>query len=206
MTQEARPSPDGGPEWPYWGVGYPLGCWDSVVVVDLSEQPRTLVVMRHSKAEHAGPSDMERELADRGLADAAEAGTWLAGRGIRPDVVLVSSAVRTRQTWQAVAEGAGWDVETAAYDDGLYDAGPETALDLLRSTDTEVRTAMVIGHNPTMAYLAQLLDDGDGDEEASGQMAWGFPTSAVVVLTYDGSWADLDEGGGRVVGFHVGRD
>jgi phosphohistidine phosphatase len=58
--------------------------------------------MRHSKAEQSGPSDFERELTDRGVLDATEAGQWLASRGIEPDQALVSSAVRTRQTWEAV--------------------------------------------------------------------------------------------------------
>ena len=51
----------------------------------------------------------------------------------------------------------------------------------------------MVGHNPTMASLAALLDDGDGDEEAGNEMALGFPTSAVAVFAYDGDWADLDE-------------
>ena len=63
----------------------------------------------------------------------------------------------------------------------------------------------MIGHNPTMAYLAQLLDDGEGDVEAGNAMVTGFPTSAVAVFAFRGSWADLAPGSTRVTGFHVGR-
>jgi phosphohistidine phosphatase len=63
----------------------------------------------------------------------------------------------------------------------------------------------VIGHNPTVAYLAQLLDDGEGDAVAAAEMAGGYPTSAVTVFAYDGAWADLAPGGARVLAFHVGR-
>jgi phosphohistidine phosphatase len=56
-----------------------------------------------------------------------------------------------------------------------------------------------------MAVLAQLLDDGDGDSALEDQLASDFPTSAVAVFSYAGSWADLGAGSGRLVGFHVGR-
>jgi len=161
--------------------------------------------MRHAKAEQHGTTDLERRLAERGEADARAAGAWLAAQGLEPDLALVSAAVRTQQTWEGVAEGAGWDVDLATYDETLYAAGPETAMDLLRDVEDDVRTLVVVGHNPTVAYLAQLLDDGDGDEDASAAMVVGYPTSAMTVLEVEGDWSDLDEAGGRVLAFHVGR-
>jgi len=160
--------------------------------------------MRHSKAEQVGPTDFERELAPRGRADGAATGVWLSGQGLVPAVALVSAAARTQQTWAAVAEGAGWDLEPT-FDHGLYAADPDTALDLLRTIDEECRSAIVIGHNPTMAFLAQLLDDGEGDVEAGNAMVTGFPTSAVAVFAFHGSWADLAPAAATVTAFHVGR-
>jgi len=160
--------------------------------------------MRHAKAEQSGPSDFERELSDRGVADATEAGRWLASRGVEPDQALVSAAVRTQQTWEAVNEGGGWDLE-GTFEDALYEAGTESALDLVRETDPGISTLVVVGHNPTMASLATLLDDGEGDDEAGNEVATGFPTSAMAVLEYDGDWADLDEASASVVAYHVGR-
>ena len=165
---------------------------------------KTLVVMRHAKAEQSGRSDLERELTDRGIVDATEAGQWLANRGVEPDQALVSAAIRTQQTWEAVNEGAGWDLE-GTLQDALYEAGTESALDLIRETEPTVRTLAVVGHNPTMASLATLLDDGEGDAEAGNAVALGFPTSALAVLQYDGPWAELDEASASVVAFHVGR-
>lgn len=160
--------------------------------------------MRHAKAEQSGASDAERQLTDRGVVDATEAGQWLANRGVEPDVALVSSAVRTQQTWEAVAEGAGWDLE-ATLEDALYEAGTETVLDLLRDVEDHVRTVVVVGHNPTMASLAALLDDGEGDDDAGNELAMGFPTCALAVFTYDGEWAELDEAEASAVAYHVGR-
>jgi phosphohistidine phosphatase len=93
----------------------------------------------------------------------------------------------------------------AAYSESLYTAGPETALDLVRETPDDVEALVVVGHNPTMAYLAQLLDDGEGDERAGHDMATGFPTSALAVFAVTGSWAGLDLASARLVAFHVGR-
>ncbi len=174
-------------------------------MADRPETPqRTLVVMRHSKAEQAGPTDFERVLSPRGRADATAAGEWLAEQGLTASCALVSAAARTRQTWASVAGGAGWDLEPI-FDHGLYAAGPDTALDLVRGLDKSCATALVIGHNPTMAVLAQLLDDGEGDVEASTSMAIGFPTSALTVFAVEGEWAALEPGSARLAAFHVGR-
>jgi phosphohistidine phosphatase len=165
---------------------------------------RTIVVMRHAKAEQTGATDFERRLAERGHADAAEAGRWLAAQGLEPELALVSAAVRTQETWEALAEGAGWDLDPEL-DEGLYSAGTQTALDLVRDVDEGITSVIVVGHNPTMASLVAILDDGEGDDEAGNALALGFPTSAVTVFEYDGDWKDLDEASASVVAFHVGR-
>ncbi len=165
---------------------------------------RELVVMRHAKAEPHGDSDAERELAAKGYADALEAGRWLADRDFLPDAALVSSARRTATTWLAVAEGGSFEA-AVTLSESLYLAGPETALDLVRETPSDVTSLIVVGHNPTAAYLAQLLDDGTGDVEAGNEMATGFPTSALARFEVAGTWRDLDLASARLVAFHVGR-
>jgi phosphohistidine phosphatase len=170
----------------------------------VQQDSRRLVVVRHSKAEQSGDTDHARRLLDRGRDDAGSVGRWLAGQGVVPDHVLVSAAPRARETWEAIAAGAGWDVEPV-FDEGLYTAGTDTALDLLRQAPPDAATVVVVGHNPTMGHLAQLLDDGGGDPDASSEMASGFPTSAVAVFEYDGAWADLEVTSARLVAFHVGR-
>jgi phosphohistidine phosphatase len=168
------------------------------------EAPRRLVVVRHAKAEPTAPSDHGRALAARGRADAAEAGRWLRATGIDPDAALVSDALRTQQTWEHLAEAAGWGLEPDL-SAGLYAAGADSAFDLLRETDPGVTTLVVIGHNPTMAYVAELIDDGEGDVEATTFMLTrGFPTSALAVFVVAGEWSDLGPGSGRLEAFHVG--
>ncbi len=164
---------------------------------------RTLVIVRHAKAEAWATTDHQRALTGRGRRDAAVTGGWLAERGLEPDAALVSDATRTRETWAEMAGAAGWTLEPD-YDPGVYSAGSDTALDLLRALDGRVSTAVLLGHNPTVGYLAQLLDDGQGDAEAVSQLlVRGFPTSAAAVFEVTDGWEALAEGSAVLRGFHA---
>ena len=165
---------------------------------------RRLVVMRHAEAEPWADSDGERGLTSKGLRDAAAAGLWLAEHGYLPDQAMVSAATRTRQTWHALAEAAGCTLEPDLRLD-LYSAGPESALDELRTAEESAHTLLVLGHNPTVSFLANLLQDGLGPTEAVTAMTAGYPPAALTVLEYDGPWARLSFGDARVLHFHVGR-
>lgn len=167
---------------------------------------RRLVLVRHAQAAQSSQSDDRRELTDAGRATAAAQGRWLADSGIQPDHALVSAAVRAEQTWQEMAAAAGWDLD-AESSPGLYSAEPDTALDLVSEAPEEARTVVVVGHNPTMASLAQMLDDGTGDPAAQQQLlTGGFPAGALAVFEYDGSWSDLQLGSARLVAVHLPED
>ncbi|MBM7520526.1 SixA phosphatase family protein [Nocardioides nitrophenolicus] len=167
------------------------------------EKQRLLVVVRHAKAEQFAPSDVERVLSDRGREDGRALGAWLGGFGVVPDVAYVSYAARTRETWDVVAAGAGWRL-APRIDGNLYGTDEEGVFELIRTTPADADTVVVIGHNPTMAMLVQLLDDGEG--EASGAVELGsFPTSAAAVFEVAGPWEDVAAMGGRLVAFEVGR-
>ena len=169
------------------------------------QQSRRLVLVRHAKAEQDGNTDAERALAEKGHDDAEEGGAWLSSSGYAPDHALVSSARRALETWEALSAGGGWEVDADA-SHTLYAAEPETVLDLIREVPDEARSVMVVGHNPTMAYVANMLDDGNGDEAAATELTTrGFPTCSLAVFEYDGDWAALDVTSARLVAFHVGR-
>jgi phosphohistidine phosphatase len=160
--------------------------------------------MRHAKAEAVAAADHERRLTARGVRDATEAGAWARSAGLLPDHAFVSSADRAHETWSAFSAAAGLDV-VPELDAGLYAAGPDGALEVLRTAPAEARTVMVVGHNPTMAHLVHLLDDGGADPEVFAALSADFPTCAVAVLEVSGEWRDLDVAGARIVAFHVGR-
>lgn len=163
---------------------------------------RSVVLIRHAKAEPVAASDHERALTERGRLDAAALGRRLTALQVVPGLVYVSSARRTEQTWDELVRAAGWTAP-AHTDRGLYGADEEAVLELLRVTDDEVATVAVVGHNPTMGMLAHALDDGRGP--ASAELAGGFPTATAAVLDLDGSWTDLGPASSRLRLFEVGR-
>lgn len=163
---------------------------------------RLVVVMRHARAEAFAREDRLRPLTEGGLADAAAAGAWLREQGLVVDAALVSSAVRTRQTWAALAEAAGCAEVPAGFEDALFSAGTDTVLECLRTLPDEVRTVVFVGHNPTAGMLVQLLDGG-GDEDALAELGSGFPPASLAVLACTGPWADLDHGSARLVGVRI---
>jgi phosphohistidine phosphatase len=158
--------------------------------------------MRHAKAEPFGSTDHARALTDRGRADAAAAGRWLAGLGMLPTHALVSTALRTRETWVEVAESSGAKAEVS-FDDVLYHGGVDAAVEALQVVEAGAETVMFVGHNPTAAYLAQFLDDGEGDEASISGMLRGFPAGAAVVFEIGTTWEEVRPESGRVVAFHA---
>lgn len=154
---------------------------------------RTLILLRHAKAEGAAASDVERPLAERGRADAAAVGALLEDTGFEPDLVLCSSAVRTRETFEGVRDG-GLAVASdgVRYDDRIYNAEIGELLACLAEVADDVTQLLVIGHAPGIPDLAEhLTDPARSDTGAREVLSAGFPTSAFAVLVVPGGWADL---------------
>ena len=107
-----------------------------------------LILFRHGKAEpeSASGEDFDRCLAPRGRKESAEIGARLADLGFLPDLVLVSPAMRTRETW-AAAE-ASFPKARARYEDELYHADSGSVRRDAERAGAGVGTVMVVGHNP----------------------------------------------------------
>jgi phosphohistidine phosphatase len=166
---------------------------------------RRLVVFRHAKAVgHDETPDHERALTARGRRDAATMGRYLASEGLRPDLVLVSTSLRTRETWDEAAPALG--PAEPRLDRALYLAPPNLLLALVQALPDEVSSAMIIGHNPGLEELASLLA-GFGDRYARARLRDKFPTSAVAVLDLPGEhWAGAGPGAARLDRFVVPAD
>lgn len=164
---------------------------------------RTLVVMRHARAESFALEDRLRSLTSQGRQDAAAAGRWLADRGLTIDAALVSTATRTRETWAALADAAGCSDLEPIYDEALYSAGTDTVLECLRVLPQDARTVLFVGHNPTAGMLVQLLADGGGDEQLQAQLGSGFPPASIAVLRVEGSWESVHFGAATLVDARV---
>lgn len=119
---------------------------------------KTLLVLRHAKAvrPETGLLDFDRALSGRGRRDAQAVGHWLAAEGLQPDLVIASSALRTRETAELVVEAAELDDEPLLTED-LYGADDATCLEVLSSHAEGEDTVLLVGHNPTMEGLVERL-------------------------------------------------
>ncbi len=167
---------------------------------------RTLWLLRHAKAvadPPRGGSDFDRVLAPRGRKAAAALGRLLADRpreeggsnplaGVPfPQVALVSPAARTSATAELALAELGDPPEIRLVEE-LYGAGPDDVLILLRALPRPTRSAMVVGHNPTMHALAQGLLAAADEAGRSLTARQGFPTCALGVYRLEtGGWLDL---------------
>ncbi|MDR3080401.1 MAG: histidine phosphatase family protein [Streptomyces sp.] len=155
---------------------------------------RRLVVLRHAKsAWPAGVDDHERPLAPRGRRDAPAAGRALAEADCLPDLVLCSTAVRARQTWELAS--AQWGTPPPVrLEPRLYAADVPDLLEVVHAAPTQVETLLLIGHNPGLADLVLALA-GDALDDALARVRTKFPTSAIAVLTWHGTdWDSLAPG------------
>ncbi len=167
----------------------------------MTEQ-RRLVVMRHAKAEPYASTDHARRLTERGCQEARAAGQHLLELGLVPGHAVVSSAERTRLTWEAVARTTG-SAADPQLDAAVYAGGVDVALETLQSVPDDVETVLFVGHNPTASYLCHVLDDGEGDPTAVSGMLRGFPPAALVVFAVEVPWSELGPEAGRVIDFHA---
>ncbi|MBD0736542.1 SixA phosphatase family protein [Streptomyces sp. CBMA29] len=168
------------------------------------DSTRTIVLLRHAKADWPSVADHERPLADRGRLDAAAAGLRFADDGITPDVALCSTSVRTRETWKLAAHEMPHRPKTV-YEERLYEASLGDLLALLTETSDEVGSLLLIGHNPGMHALADALA-GTAEGDTGTRMTRGFPTAAFAVVTFPGSWKSVEHGVGRLTAFWAPHD
>jgi phosphohistidine phosphatase len=159
---------------------------------------KRLILIRHAKsARPAGVPDQERPLAPRGRDDARLLGGYLEREMLLPDLVLVSTSARTRQSWDLLVQGLG-AVPSLRFDERLYDAPSTRLAAVVAETQGEVRTLLLVGHNPGLADLAHRLA-GHGDRYALARMRGKFPTSALAVLDLPrDDWGELVAGSARL--------
>ena len=145
-----------------------------------------LILMRHAKTEPAAASglDRDRALTTVGRNDAALMGRVLAEKGLRPDRALVSTATRTRQTWDLVQEALG-DVDVRT-DAALYNAPADVLRRFVEQAEDEVGCLLVLAHNPGIHQLAyEYLIESAASPSILDRLAGGFPTAAAAVFEVD---------------------
>jgi phosphohistidine phosphatase len=192
-----------------------------------SDTTRRLILLRHAKSDWPDVPDRDRPLAKRGRRDAPRIGRWLDEQGYQPDVVVVSAAARTRQTWDLVAPELGGS-PAIHFEPRAYAASALTLLYLAQELPARYRTALLIGHNPGLSELATSLASPPESTTAAGppesgraagpaptgpavkdngpHAAISLPTAAVAVFEFTGDWPSLTPGHARLINLTTPAD
>ena len=146
-----------------------------------------LILMRHAQAETSAPSgggDEARPLSAAGRAEAMLMGRALAERGLKPDLALVSTAARTRQTWEQMHDALG-DVEVRD-EAGLYNASADVIRRFVEASEDEAGCLLILAHNPGVHVLAaEYLIVSAASPAVTDRLAGGFPTGAAALFAVD---------------------
>lgn len=133
------------------------------------------------------------------------AGRWLLEHDLAPEMILCSSALRTRQTCTWVSSELGELAPTANLSERLYEASENHVLAEINSVPDGVRVLLVIFHQPAVQDVAMRLAGSDSDMDAVMDLSGGFPTSGLAVLRTVEPWSVLDGADARLTDFVVPR-
>jgi phosphohistidine phosphatase len=166
-------------------------------------ETRHLYLLRHAKSGWDDPSqpDHDRPLTERGRQAVKVLARYVQQHEIDPDMVLCSSARRTRETLEGVMPGHPAIVERE-----LFVAGHEQLLQRLRKVEPEIRSVMIVGHNPALQMLTLHLAGHESVGRPAGsegleQIRNKLPTGALVTLSFDSLWPDLARGKAELVDY-----
>ncbi|PZV33347.1 SixA phosphatase family protein [Mesorhizobium kowhaii] len=153
---------------------------------------KQLLLLRHAKSSWDDPDldDFDRPLAGRGLKAAKLMGRELATRDWLPDLVLVSPALRTRDTWRLVAAELPAHPRVA-FAEALYDASATDILNQIHQADASSGSLLVVGHNPGLEDLAKQLAGSGSEAKARKRIEEKFPTAALARFVFEGDWSGL---------------
>ena len=145
-----------------------------------------LILMRHAKTEpwYEGTDDHGRALTRRGHSDAVLIGEALCQADWRPDLVLVSTARRARETWLDLAPLFGNPTHQSL--ETLYLTGLHGLRDIIGET-RQADCLRIIGHNPGLHDLAQefVRKAGSRNHNAAKKLSQKMPTGAAALFSCD---------------------
>jgi phosphohistidine phosphatase len=155
---------------------------------------RQLLLLRHAKSSWENPmlEDHDRPLAPRGKKAARRVADRLRSWEAQPELVLCSSARRAVDTWRNIEAVMAVDAPVLI-EDNLYGASRGALLRRLTEVGDDVGCVLVVGHNPGLEDLANGLA-GAGKRALRDELAMKFPTAALVLMSFEGQWSDLQPG------------
>jgi phosphohistidine phosphatase len=160
---------------------------------------KSVLVLRHAKSSWKYPdkTDHERPLNKRGKRDAPLIGRLLKKERLVPDVIISSTAMRARATAEAIAKASGYKGDIT-FNRSLYASGPQAYIDVLHDLSDEYVRVLIIGHNPGLQELVEML---------TGEIHL-MPTCSLAHVKFRvDKWSDIDNKiKGKVAGIWRPRD
>ena len=146
---------------------------------------KQIYILRHAKSswDNSNLSDFERPLADRGISDANKMSKFLKDMNIKIDKVLCSNATRAKETFDLTADGFNFEIDKATYLDKLYFGDTTTIIQDLKELDESLNNILIVGHNPTLHYLVEILTNESINR---------FTTCNLATISHDGEWVSLN--------------
>jgi phosphohistidine phosphatase len=148
---------------------------------------KKIILIRHAKSDwdQLGLDDYARPLAERGLRDTPQMAASLKNRGIRIDLICSSTAMRAKQTACMTAEVLGYPEEKIHWEKSLYHASEEHLLRFIQSQSDQIQTLVLVGHNPGLTELINVLGVKLDNLPTSGQFAFSLSTTHWKELSHD---------------------
>lgn len=153
---------------------------------------KSLYLLRHGKSDWDAEFDRDRDrpIGKRGRRAARKIAGFMESHDIRPDIVLSSDALRTRQTIGHVLDELDWPQNLVRYDERLYLAPVERLYEVVHELESET-SVLVVGHEPTLARAVSRITGTSGID---------VPTATLVGIELDVErWAEMNDGAGRLV-------
>jgi phosphohistidine phosphatase len=146
---------------------------------------KELLLVRHATANEGeqGTKDHERTLSAKGYQDATRLGYYLNKQRQVVDLMLVSPAQRTRSTAEILTEQMHYD-GYIEYSDELYQASVRSVLSLINQQTEEINRLLIVGHNPTLTYLAEYL---------TGEPVSNMAPGGLFILQIPGPWTQVSQ-------------
>ena len=173
---------------------------------------RSLHLLRHAKSDWSDPSlrDFDRPLNKRGRKAAPRIAAEMRELGLAPELVLCSSAVRTRETWELVApllyDEDHPGPQEVRFSRSLYLASPAKLLEIAQHAESCFSSLLLIGHNPGMEHLADQLAGPESDPLLLQTLREKFPTAALACFEVDiAEWSQLALGKAKLKRFLTPR-
>jgi phosphohistidine phosphatase len=169
---------------------------------------KTILLLRHAKSAWDSPrlTDHDRPLNGRGEQAARTMADQIAHHAPRPDLILCSTALRTRQTLAPLVGVLGGPTPPISLEKGLYLASEEELQERLQALSEDIETVLLIGHNEGIGELAVALA-GHGPRDVLERQREKYPTGALATLRLpSGPWSSLGPGTCELLAFVRPRD